>query len=360
VTQLALLGGFLGAGKTTTMLAVARLLSARGRNVSVVTNDQAAGLVDTALARRTLPLVDEITGGCFCCRFEDLDSVVRRLVDDAGVDTVIAEAVGSCTDMQATVVRPLRRFYGTALRVAPLTTLVDPERFLALIDDQSDLGYLFRLQLTESDVIVLNKRDLYSADVLDPIERRLRAQFPAAILRCSAATTDGLPELIEAWSAGVTTALDQDLEVDYDRYAAAEAELAWLNHSIALSADAAFAPGEWADRVLRTVATECANADYEIGHAKLSIDCASGLVKMSVTASGGAPTVDLTLDAAVPQATATLNLRVACPPDRLDTLARKAITDADRAVGVRSDILDGAAFQPSYPRPTHRLSALDG
>ncbi|HEY6739528.1 MAG TPA: GTP-binding protein, partial [Actinopolymorphaceae bacterium] len=144
MARLVLLSGFLGAGKTTTMLSAARVLGARGDRVSVVTNDQAQGLVDSALARRVLPLVDEVPGGCFCCRFEDLETVIRRLVSDHGADTVLAEAVGSCTDMRATVVRPLRRFYERDLQVAPLTTVVDPARFSALVDDQGDLGYLFR------------------------------------------------------------------------------------------------------------------------------------------------------------------------------------------------------------------------
>jgi G3E family GTPase len=37
--RLVLLSGFLGAGKTTTMLAAARLLRERGNRVAVVTND---------------------------------------------------------------------------------------------------------------------------------------------------------------------------------------------------------------------------------------------------------------------------------------------------------------------------------
>jgi len=58
-----MLGGFLGAGKTTTVLRLAAWLQARGRKVGVVTNDQAAGLVDTALAEELDLPVQEIAGG---------------------------------------------------------------------------------------------------------------------------------------------------------------------------------------------------------------------------------------------------------------------------------------------------------
>ena len=44
---LAVLGGFLGSGKTTTLLRLARHYTAAGRSVGIVTNDQAENLVDS-------------------------------------------------------------------------------------------------------------------------------------------------------------------------------------------------------------------------------------------------------------------------------------------------------------------------
>src|SRR5882672_63429 len=107
------IGGFLGAGKTTTMLKIGQMLEARGERVAVVTNDQGANLVDTELSRSAnLTGVGEITGGCFCCKFDDLAAVIRELRGEVDPTVIIAEAVGSCTDLQATVVRPLRQLHG--------------------------------------------------------------------------------------------------------------------------------------------------------------------------------------------------------------------------------------------------------
>src|SRR5262249_48347925 len=152
------LGGFLGAGKTTTMLAAARLLERGGERVSLITNDQGTDLVDTQLARAAgFAGVGEITGGCFCCRFEDLASVVQRLADQVNPTVVIAEAVGSCTDLQSTVVRPLRRLYGDQLHTASLTVTLDPVRHAAIqalarqAGGETDLAYLYRHQLDEAD-----------------------------------------------------------------------------------------------------------------------------------------------------------------------------------------------------------------
>ena len=46
-----MVGGFLGAGKTTAILRLARFLTDRGRRGGLITNDQSVGLVAAALAR---------------------------------------------------------------------------------------------------------------------------------------------------------------------------------------------------------------------------------------------------------------------------------------------------------------------
>ena len=64
-----MIGGFLGAGKTTAILQLARHLTAQGKRVGLITNDQSVGLVDSAVLSHAEFPVEEITGGCFCCRF---------------------------------------------------------------------------------------------------------------------------------------------------------------------------------------------------------------------------------------------------------------------------------------------------
>src|SRR5262245_62871549 len=106
-----MIGGFLGAGKTTTMARLARLYSGRGQRVGIVTNDQAADLVDTNSLRGQGFPVEEVAGACFCCRFDDLVGQVRRLEQGQRPNVILAEPVGSCTDLVATVVQPLKDLY---------------------------------------------------------------------------------------------------------------------------------------------------------------------------------------------------------------------------------------------------------
>ena len=123
-----MIGGFLGAGKTTTVGRLARHLTDQGLKVGLITNDQAGGLVDTKLLRGQGYATEEIAGGCFCCRFNTLVDAASKLTSDSKPDVFIAEPVGSCTDLVATVTYPLRRMYGDAFTIAPLSVLVDPIR----------------------------------------------------------------------------------------------------------------------------------------------------------------------------------------------------------------------------------------
>src|SRR5271170_5382577 len=94
-----LIGGFLGAGKTTTMARLARHYMARGQRVGLVTNDQAQDLVDTNSLRAQGFATEEVAGACFCCRFDDLVRKVGQLQNGERPDVILAEPVGSCTDL---------------------------------------------------------------------------------------------------------------------------------------------------------------------------------------------------------------------------------------------------------------------
>jgi G3E family GTPase len=355
-------GGFLGAGKTTTLLAAARRLSAEGRRVAVVTNDQGGDLVDTRLARAEVPRVSEVTDGCFCCRFDDLATVVTSLLDD-GVDVVLAEAVGSCTDLRATVVRPLRRDHGDRLRVAPLTAVVDPDRYRLFArawdaGAESDLAYLYAHQLAESDVIAVNKIDTVPEDRLPALLADVHRRYPAARVVPFAAASGEVAELLSAL-AGPVADTGEDPELDYDRYAAAEAALAWLNHAVTLTAPRpGFHPARWATTALATLSSACASAGALIGHAKLSLDTPGGLVKAGLTEAGGAPRLDVTGPGRASGGRAVLNLRIVWTPEALDRAATDAVRAADLACGTHATPEPGIrAFRPAYPRPTHRIPA---
>lgn len=362
------LSGFLGAGKTTTMTAAAQQLRAAGKRVAVVTNDQGTELVDTALAAQGLDGVGEVTGGCFCCRFEDLVAVTTRLVERENADVVIAESVGSCTDLTATVIRPLIALHGAAFTVAPLTAVLDPIRYLRLLpeldrgDSGHDLAYLYRKQLEDAAVIGVNKVDLLEDDEVAEVIASLSARFPQAEVLAYSAARQRVAPLLGVWSR-THDADDVDLHLDYGRYGLAEAGLAWLNQTFDAEAiSGGFAPAAWARTALEAMARSCQADGFAVGHIKVTITNAhtGTLTKASLIDADRTPTVDLAQADEVSGGRAVVNARVECEPAELEHLVAAAVRESDEVHGVRSVTAGQRSFKPGQPRPTHRILLQTG
>lgn len=352
-------GGFLGAGKTTAILRLAQRLAARGQRVGLITNDQGRDLVDTARGRAGGWPVEEITGGCFCCRFNSLVEAARRLTETARPEVFIAEPVGSCTDLVATVSFPLRRLYGENYRIAPLSVLVDPIRALRILGLEpggkfSDkVLYIYRKQLEEADIIVINKCDLLDARRRESLRRALGEQFPRAeIFECSARDGTGL----DAWFERILTA-EQDarvtMDVDYAIYGAGEALLGWLNAAMTITAPAPVDGNqlllEWAAQLRARLRA----AAIEIAHLKMTLlptGDAFDIGAVHLVRTDQSPELSHTLLDPVTQGDLILNLRAEAAPEILEALTRATVTGWP---GVKLSHLE--SFQPGQPQPTHRL-----
>ena len=220
-----MIGGFLGAGKTTAILRLAQHLTAKGQRVGLITNDQSMDLVDTSRARAAGYDVEEITGGCFCCKFDSLVTASKQLTDANKPDVLIAEPVGSCTDLKATVSYPLQQLYGDQYEIAPLTVLVDPKRAAAILgltqgkQFSEKVIYVYRKQLEEAEVIVINKLDLLGAEERKQLAAALATEFPqATVMQISATAGDGLEARLDVLTTG-TLGSTRQMAVEYGEHA---------------------------------------------------------------------------------------------------------------------------------------------
>jgi hypothetical protein len=163
--------------------------------------------------------------------------------------------------------------------------------------------------------------------------------------------------LLTAWD-GPSGNHAVDLQVDYDRYAAAEAQLAWMNQDVQLSADEPVDLTAWGRQVLAALGSWAQCAGAVVGHAKLTVEAADGdFAKLSLTAAGAEPTIDRAAGKPATSARVIVNARVACEPGELDTAVRDAVSTANAALGARSSSTAPVSFKPGYPRPVHRLAA---
>jgi G3E family GTPase len=355
-TRLILVGGFLGAGKTTLLWEAARRLASRGLRTGLITNDQAPELVDTAFLSHGGVKVAEVAGSCFCCNFQGLIDAMSKVRAEAEADVLIAEPVGSCTDLSATIVQPLKEGFRRELVTAPLSVLADPTRLADLLDGGSaglhpSAAYILRKQLEEADIVLLSKCDQLAPEALSALLQRTRQAFPeAAVLSVSAKTGAG----VDAWLDAVTTRADAGqrvVAVDYDVYAEGEAVLGWLNASLILRAQQT----DWnafATALLQGLSRRFDGASAAVGHVKLMLSAGESFLLGNLT--GTAAT--LTLRGSVPpgpEASLTLNARVEMTPEALDAGVREvlAATCADR---VQADIVAWRCLSPGRPQPTHR------
>lgn len=350
-----MLGGFLGAGKTTAMARLARFYLNRGQRVGLVTNDQAQDLVDTNSLRSQGFPVQEVAGACFCCKFDDLVTRVEALATSDRPDVIIAEPVGSCTDLVATVAQPLKDLYGDRFQVAPYAVLFKPSHGLRILRDEKSAGfspkaaYIFRKQLEEADAIAINRIDEMAPAAVEELAGLVARTYPGTpLLRISAKTGQGFEAL--------THLLDQDgdfgrkiLDIDYDTYAEGEAEMGWLNSSVHVSAAKPFVLD---DLIQDIVARLQSGLDGEVAHLKVIGLGGGSFGVANLVSSGAHPELSLPSHGDEKEADVIVNARVAMDPQVLEDRMRKAVAAACATQGLQAEFRKTQSLRPGRPTPT--------
>lgn len=366
--QYYMIGGFLGAGKTTAVAALAQHLTAAGLRVGLITNDQGSELVDTSMLRARGFATEEIPGGCFCCRFNSLVDAAKKLTDNARPDAFVAEPVGSCTDLMATVSYPLRRIYGDRFNVAPLSVLVDPVRAQQIFGLKSGRSfsekvvYIWRKQIEEADIVVVSKADLLTGEALEELTTRIRNEFPGKnVISVSVRAGSGVKEWFDLLKHS-TPALSGAMQIDYDIYAEGEALLGWLNATVRVNAREPVDAGV----MLETLAAEMQKrlGEAEVAHLKMTLSpddsLAGEIAALSVVRSGVVPELTLKLDQPVSAGELIVNCRAEAPPEKLRAALEHGVLELERRFPAGEFRLEHAEqFRPGRPTPTHRLTTPD-
>ena len=359
-----MIGGFLGAGKSTSVIRLAEYLRGRGRRVGLITNDQGVGLVDTEMARWRGFAVEEIADGCFCCRFDSLIEAAGNLTRETVPDVFIAEPVGSCTDLVAAVTEPLRTIYGDTFRVAPLSVLVDPIRAMRLLGVEGEdhfsgtVEYIYRKQLEEAHAIVINKLDAITPGQLARLRATVEAQFTGArIFAVSARTGAGLDEWFD-WLTTNEQPASNPMELDYNLYAEGEALLGWLNASARVTAQRPFDGRQLLMFIAGQIHTRLVSMGYEVAHLKMALSDTSREREMAVlnlVRNDFQPEIVLSNLQPLTGGSLTINIRAEAPPEwlkavTLEAIERRMQTYESLSIEVESLV----NFRPPRPRPTHR------
>jgi hypothetical protein len=302
----------------------------------VILNDQGFDLVDTGWAAANGVQSTEVIGGCFCCRFSDFLEAAERMRE---ADVILAEPVGSCTDLAATVMQPLRTDFPHRFRLAPLTVLVDPFTVKQLRDDEHT-AFLFENQLAEADLVCFTHSDECEQfpDLPGVFPRRL-----------SGRTGEGVAEWLDEVLFGELPENARVLDLDYDRYAAAETALAWFDCAFEYRPRPALSPPEVVGPLMDSMSAALLEADARVVHLKVLDRSTSGVLKAAITAQGGDPKVEGDMTASPSgHHRIVVNVRAMTDPESLATAVRATLPPGAEIGSVH-------AFRPAPPkRPPER------
>ncbi|MCD4672378.1 MAG: hypothetical protein K8R77_06935, partial [Anaerolineaceae bacterium] len=327
--QIHLVGGFLGAGKTTAIIQAARKLLNQGVKVGVVTNDKGKHLVDTAFFRSAELPTAEVAGGCFRCNFDELEKQIDQLKAQARPDVIFAESVGSCADMAATVLEPLLRLKEEQDEPTSFSVFTDA-RLLRMwllgveLPFSDEVQYIFEKQIEEAGLLVINKIDLLSAAEGREVEQLSRERFPEKelLLQNSLLESDSLP-WVDWLQAEMGATAMPDIGIDYDRYDAGGRQLAWLDEAITIWADDALSA---AQVMIASLVTDVQEEGIPIGHLKFFLDWETGQCKFSfptlLEESGWQAELG---DAAAGKVTMLVNGRIQTAPAKLNRKVAAAL-----------------------------------
>lgn len=364
-----MIGGFLGAGKTTVIQRFAKYIDAQQKTVGLITNDQGAGLVDSAIGKSNQFPVEEISGGCFCCRFNSLIDAARNLTAETRPDVLLAEPVGSCTDLVATVSLPLQQIYGADYRVAPLSVLIDPiraARILGLEEGKrfsDNVVYIYKKQLEEAEYIVINKIDLLEPSDREQLRLAIEKEFPdAKVFELSARTGEGC----EAWFDTVLSAEMNSrrfLQIDYEKYGEGEALLGWLNATVHMESttDDEFDGNQLLVDLAKEIRSRLDAAGAEVAHLKMTLTPLGDpyeIAAINLVRGDSEPETSHRLYELLDDGELLLNIRAETAPETLESAAKAGLKQVITSQNeLDMEITHLEHFRPGMPTPTHRITS---
>ena len=332
--KFAVFSGFLGSGKTSTMMALTHYYTQHHGKAAMITNDLGSkGFADHRLALLRGCNASEIAEECICFCHDVLAERMNASFND-GVELVVSDIPGFGVGAQEHVYHGMEADYPGCYAFAPFTVLAEPRTVTFLREKQGgDLSHILHAQLLEADLIVLNKCDVLTDSEREEAITFLRASYPLSqVIAVSALRGDGLEELSRALMQGEASMRHPD--IDYEdadlQHAMGELSEYYLQYHASVCCND-FDGNAYLLELAKRIQAEVKASDGEIPHLKLlawapegdygKVDLLGTDRPLEVPHTFAQPCTDLAV---------VLNATAACPHQTLDGIITGTVDAVSR------------------------------
>lgn len=328
--KFAVFSGFLGAGKTTTMMALTQFHSRHSGKAAMISNDLGTqSLADNKLAKLAGCNASELTGDCICYQTEKLVERLNKLFDLDGCELVISDIPGFGVGALEHVYHTLNDNYAGQFQLAPFTVLVEPRTVeLLRTDEGGDLEYILKTQLVEADLIVLNKCDLLEEQQLASDVTYLKESYPqASVITISALKREGLKELSQALMQGEASLHRPDIGYGGAAFCSAMEKISeyYIQYHAAVCCND-FDGNAYLIDMARQIQAQMLEIESEIPHLKLlAWEPEGDYGKVDLLGVERPIEVSHTFDRPCTELAVMLNTSAACPTEKLDTIMTETV-----------------------------------
>jgi G3E family GTPase len=286
--KIMIIGGFLGSGKTTTILKISRRFRDAGKRIAIIVNEIGEIGLDGDILTNPDIATEELTSGCICCTLRiSMQYTLQTLEEEFKPDIVIIEPTGIAFPGQ---IRDEIETMGLSeLSFAPIITLVDPGRFGT---EAKEIPRFIETQIREAEILCINKIDVTPAEIVLSTEKMLLEINPEAhILKFSAKLGDKQFESLFLHLA--VSGLKKTLDEKKNSIELSEVSAFSTLYTLVYEAFNPEKGTRFIEESLRTIRDRVREINPEfVGHVKLSLKLPESTVRSSVTSSKETPQVE--------------------------------------------------------------------
>lgn len=177
--KIVIVSGFLGSGKTTSVIKIGKYLQKKGFSVSVLVNDIGDVGVDGQVISENGLKSKEMPRGCICCTLKyALEANIALVQAQYDPDVLLIEPTGVAFPLR--IKEQIEKMdFGPEVSMGPIIGLIDGSKFGDLMQHSGDA---ITKQIENADIILLNKKDLLITSRLSEFETTIKEINPRAIL----------------------------------------------------------------------------------------------------------------------------------------------------------------------------------